>query len=50
VIRNDRGVVINLRTIKRKLEGKVRTVRDVFKKEVVLLDLVPEGLTIDQVK
>ena len=50
VIRNGQGVVINLRIIKRKLEGKVRTVRDVFKKEVVLLDVVPEGLTIDQVK
>jgi hypothetical protein len=50
VIRNDKGVVINIRVIKRKLEGKVRTVRDVFKKEVVLLDLVPEGLTIDHVQ
>jgi hypothetical protein len=50
VIRNDHGVVINIRIIKRKLEGKVRTVRDVFKKEVVLFDLVPEGLTIDHVQ
>jgi hypothetical protein len=50
VIRNDHGVVINIRINKRKLEGKVRTIRDVFKKEAVSLDVVPEGLTIDQVQ
>jgi hypothetical protein len=50
VVRNDQGVVISIRVIKRKLEGKVRTVRDVFKKEAILLDVIPEGLTIDQVQ
>jgi len=50
MVQNDKGVVINIRVIKRSLEGKVRTIRDVFKKEVVPLDLVPEGLTIAQVQ
>jgi hypothetical protein len=50
VIRNDQGVVINIRVIKKRLEGKVRTVKDLFKREVVPLEVAPEGLTIDRVQ
>lgn len=50
MIRNDQGVVINIRVVKKRLEGKVRTIRDVFKKEAVPLEVVPDGLIIDRVQ
>lgn len=50
VIQNGKGVVINIRVIKKRLLGKMRTVGELFKREGMPLDLVPEGLTIDQVQ
>lgn len=50
VVRNDKGVVIDFKVIHKRLEGKVRTIRDIFSKENVPLQVVPEGMTIDQVR
>ena len=50
VIQNDQGVVISIRVIKKRLLGKMRTIGEIFKREGVLLDLMPEGLTIQLVQ
>ncbi|MEJ2091603.1 MAG: hypothetical protein P8X65_05355 [Syntrophobacterales bacterium] len=50
VIRNDQGVVISIRVIKKRLLGKMRTIGEVLKREGVSLDLMPEGLTIQLVQ
>ena len=50
VIRNDQGVVISLRVIKKRLLGKMRTIGEVLKREGVSLDLMPEGLAIQLVQ
>lgn len=50
MIQNEKGVVIILRTINQRLVGRVRTVREMFKREGVPLDVVPEGLTIEQIQ
>jgi hypothetical protein len=50
VIQNDKGVVIKMRVVQKRLVGVMRTIGEVIKKEGVPLDLVPEGLIIDQVQ
>ena len=50
VIRNDQGVVISIRVIKKRLLGKMRTIGEVLKREGVSLDLMPEGLAIQLVQ
>ena len=47
VIQNDKGVVINFRVVQKRLVGMMRTI---LKREYISLDLMPEGLTIDQVQ
>jgi hypothetical protein len=46
VVENSKGVVINLRVVKKRLVGVMRTIGEGLKKEGVPLDLMPEGLTI----
>lgn len=50
VVRNDQGVVISIRVIKKRLLGKMRTIGEIFKREGVPLDVMPEGLTIQLVQ
>jgi hypothetical protein len=50
VVKNNQGVVINIRVVKKRLLGVMRTIGEVFKKEGVPLDIVPEGLTINHVQ
>jgi hypothetical protein len=50
VIQNDKGVVIKIRVAKKRLVGVMRTIGEVLKQEGVPLDLVPEGLIIEQVQ
>jgi hypothetical protein len=50
VIQNSKGVVINIRVVKQRLVGVMRTIGEFFQREGVPLDLVPEGLTIKQVQ
>ena len=50
VIQNDKGVVINLAVLDKRLVGVMRTIGEVFKQEGVQLDLVPEGMIIEQVQ
>jgi hypothetical protein len=47
VIQNDKGVVINFRVVNKRLVGMMRTI---LKREYISLDLMPEGLSIEQVQ
>jgi hypothetical protein len=50
VIKNDKGVVIKIRVTKKRLVGVMRTIGEALKQEGVPLDLMPGGLTIEQVQ
>jgi hypothetical protein len=50
VIQNDKGVVIKIRVVKKRLVGVMRTIGEVLKQEGVPLDLMPGGLTIEQMQ
>jgi hypothetical protein len=50
VIQKDKGVVIKIRVAKKRPVGVMRTIGEVLKQEGVPLDLMPGGLTIEQVQ